>query len=403
MLNKLNSSRYVPFLTLLLIGAPQVCAARQDDNTARNIVVGLAAATGITAIGVGLWSYFCSQTPEEVLHEAQRLASVTRNKYEFNSICELEIHQITPAHLHEDMLYRYENLGIQSKCLYIASDISALTHVIEKATHAITKAERYETEISLKDCLKELRSLKTELLFLQDVVTLHKPYFELFQLTARLFADYQKELTILEPATADIFPVVVYGSMSFKEKMNACVHLRQFRYPYFAYAQLVIGDISRLKSSLSQASYKYPRLTAQAEHLLQDLTSLYHFAVNEPEYQRDKYAHEQAEREQERLRLERMRLLMEQQRLAAEQARLREERRRREEDRQQREYERQRERERHTPHVEIVITRETTTTSNNHTTSSVCNLCGHKDCYCSTSSQARSSVCNLCGHTDCCC
>lgn len=316
-------------LSLLLLISCAPCSAKKSyhdegPNTGA-IIAGVGAA--VAAVGGLIWA-LQPDDPETALSKAHTTYRETCVKYEeaIDKICR---HGVSPRFIDEKILYPCALAGVHSHCACIYSSICALSDSIDKAEKAIKRAKSDCLKDELSMVVEKLRRLKRELSDVQECLSIHKAYFELFDLEAKLLASHARELEtcrVESERVTILLPGVREGYL--QTALNSCLNLRyrphdaDWKYPYFAYAQKCAHDIGNLERAIGSMSSCHQGRLNEAYKLLHALKTIHHCVATAPEYHSNIRAREQERIDRERLELERARLRAEQERARAEQERV---------------------------------------------------------------------------------
>ncbi len=310
-------NKIVPsILSVVLLISNVSCAAKKSDQEDRMSTAGIVASVGAAVVGVGalIWA-FSEDEPEVVLTKSQAMHDDLGRKYQGP----MDMFY-APRSVDEAMLHRCILASTQAQCSSLYSDISKLADALTATEKAIKRAKSEYLKEELRRTANNLAILKRSLTNVQEGLDLHKAYFELFELQAKLSTAHARELeAIKRPAR------LLLGASH--ADINACLNLRyssydaEWKYPFLAYGKKCAQDIRELERAIARASSSYYTLLNNSRNLLQNLKSIHSCVVNAPEYQSNI-------RDRERDRLERERLELEQARLRAEQERARAERER---------------------------------------------------------------------------
>jgi hypothetical protein len=285
------------------------------------IVAGVGAA--VAAVGGLIWA-LQPDDPETVLNKSQSTYRELFSKYEewINKICR---HAGAEARFIDETVLYCALANIRKQCISINSNISNLSDTINTVEKAIKRAKSEYLKDELYAIADKLSCLKKQLVEVEEFLSVHRTYFDLFEVEANLLSAHARELDTYARFNARD---PLSGRWLLPDAFHSCLNLRycaydaQWKYPYYAYALQCSKDIKDLEYAISRvASCHYGRL-CEACKLLNNLKALHQFVVNAPEYQQNIRAREQERIERERLELERARLRAEQERARAEQERV---------------------------------------------------------------------------------
>lgn len=323
-------------LTLVILSSCLPCTAAKSYDDERLSTGAIVASVGAAVAGVGalIWS-LQPDAPETVLSKSKATYHETLIKYQ-EAIDKIYRHDVSVRSLDETALYSCALAGVRNHCTYINSSIATVSDAINTTGKALQKTKNDSVYDDLCATLEKLRRLKRQLTEVEECLSVHKTYFDLFDIGAKLLNSHAREL--------DTQKGMIHahdGRYYLKDAINGCLNVRysahdaDWKYPYLAYAKKIGQDIRDLEKTLSRTSSCYNSLIGEARNLLYNLQSLHTLVVNAPEYQHNLRAYEQEriererfELEQARLRAEQARMQAEQQRAHAEQARARAERER---------------------------------------------------------------------------
>ena len=330
------TKKFVPsVLSLFILSSCLPCTAKKSHDDERLSTGAIVASVGAAVVGVGalIWAWG-PDAPETVLSKSKTTYHETLIKYQ-EAIDKIYRHDVSVRSLDETALYACALAGVRNQCTYINSSIATLSDAINTTGKALQRAKNDSVHDDLCATLEKLRRLKRQLTEVEECLSIHKTYFDLFDLGAKLLNSHARELDA-QKAMGHL-----HDSRYYPQAVNGCLNVRysahdaDWKYPYLAYTKKISQDIRDLEKTLSRTSSCYYSLIGEARNLLYNLNSLHTVVVNTPEYQHNLRAHEQEriererfELEQARLRAEQARMQMEQQRAHAEQARARAERER---------------------------------------------------------------------------
>jgi len=319
------TNRIVPsVLSLLILTSCLPCTAKKSYDDEGLSTGAIVASVGAAVAGVGalIWA-LQPDAPETVLTKSKTTYHDTLIKYQ-EAIDKIYRHDVSVRSLDETALYSCALAGIRNQCTYINSSIATVSDAISTTGKALQKTKNDCVHDDLCVALEKLRRLKRQLTEVEECLNVHRTYFDLFDIGAKLLASHARELDA-QKAMSHMHD----GRYYLQEAVNGCLNLRyaahdaDWKYPYLTYAKKIGQDIRDLEKTLSRTSSCYHSLIGEAQNLLYNLKSLHTLVVNAPEYQHNLRAHEQERIERERFELEQARLRAEQERARAERERAR--------------------------------------------------------------------------------
>jgi hypothetical protein len=322
--------------SMLLVGlmfASLGCSTTAQAGSNDGFVVGMCA-VGAAVLGVAgavaLVDWCCSETDEQLIARVDAECGEVYSRY-FNDMIYFgrvkgvilyipSTFAITESVLHEFATHVWNsNMTLRDYCSAVMSAKNSLQSSVQTLRKRVIKFEaqccKARNQYDLQNRLHKMRQLlqKSEELLASmtcfaDVLEAHNTYFDLYDVIDVVRSKYFQEITILESER--------YATEM--EIKRSIVNRDNGQYAFRNFVIAISSDINNLDSKIRSLKHRYDAKRQYAQMLVNYLTTIKSIVVNDPRYQQELFAWEQAELQRRRLETERVRAQAEQDRAWAE-------------------------------------------------------------------------------------
>jgi hypothetical protein len=161
----------------------------------------------------------------------------------------------------------------------------------------------------MRQLLNSTEELLSKITRFVDVLETHKTYFDLYDAIDSVRSKYFQEISILESPS--------YTTET--EIKRSILNRDNGQYAFRTFVIKITSDINVLESKIRSLKHGYDAKRQYAHMLVNYMITIKNIVVNDPRYQQELYAWEQAELQRMRIEAERLRAQAEQDRVWAEQ------------------------------------------------------------------------------------
>ena len=320
---KRQTSTLLAGLIVASLGCSSAKVRADNDGLVAGLCVGAAALLGVA----GAVAWCCSETDEQLIARVETQYHEVWGRYRedmtyfgrplsYTSPAFINSNLVAEVVLHDFATHVWHtNVTLHDYCSGLCVAKNNLQSCVQALRKRIAKLEKKSLGYEEQQQLRKMRQLiKDAEIFLKkitwfaDILEAHKDYFNLYDTIDIIRAKYFHEIMLFESER--------YATET--EIKRSILNRDNSQYAFRTFVINIKSDISTLESKIHALKHQYNAKREYAYQLVDYLVAIKNMVVNDPRYQQELHAWEQAELQRMRLEVEKARAQAERDRVWAE-------------------------------------------------------------------------------------